>query len=938
MLHRFYNTDQHRAGHLNMRVLPLRRAVMMASLSMATLPALAQYEQSQMTATSENTPVMEEVVVTGMRRSIQNSMDVKMASSAIVEAVSAVEIGKLPDSSIADSLARLPGAAAQRLDGRSSSISLRGFGENFSATTFNGREQVSIGDNRGVEFDVYPSEIMSGVVVQKTADATLVAQGIAGVIDLQSVRPLAYGETAIKFQAAVEQNGIGQLNPDGDEQGHRATFAYIDQFAEDTVGIALVASTMASPNNEERWEAWGYPEVNSDDNDPNNDYAVLGGAKPFVRSSMLERDTWMGVLQYQPNDRLNIVADVLSIQFLDEKRLRGIEIPAEWGTGVINTTLNNGFVTEGTIDSAMVQIRNDFEQRDADLTAYGFNVQWDLNDQLRLQADVSHSAVDRQIWSLESYSGTGRGSDQGLTENLRFTQSAGEVVRFFPALDYSDADTVQLGGALSWGNGNTIATDAQDGFINTPQIDDALTTAKISAEYEFLDGPITAVHSGIYYSTREKSKQDSGFFLTLNNYPDTLAIPDAYRAGNVSLDFIGMGNMIAYDSFRLWRDGFYTETDEGLTVGARSTNDWQIDETITTAFVKSDWSFSLSDTITLTGDLGLQRVQTDQTSTGKATTMGVDANGNERVDIVDTQGGADFTSWLPSLNATLHLTDEQRLRFAAARTLSRSRMDRMNAGFSFGFDQSQNVMGGRPFTASGGNPQLKPNFANQFDVSYEYYFSDAGYVSAAGFFKDLRNWQLQETTDFDMADIINPSLLDATAQSTLGRSTFWANTEGGSVRGLELSLSLPGEVVSDYLQGMGVLASQTFLSSELTATDGAELDVPGLSNSVQNLTLYYERSGWQARTSWRKRSDFKGERSANSFAREQVEVLGSTIVDAQISYDFSDSSLLPLEGFSLAIQGQNLTDEPFVTLDPSGFIKDHQVFGRTFLLTAAYQL
>ncbi|HEX5793342.1 MAG TPA: TonB-dependent receptor plug domain-containing protein, partial [Rheinheimera sp.] len=106
---------------------------------------------------------VEIIQIKGFRRSVAESMNTKRFSTNVVEAISAEDIGKLPDSSIAESIARLPGLTAQRLDGRASRVSIRGFGENESATTFNGREQVSIGDNRGVEFDLYPSEIMSGV-------------------------------------------------------------------------------------------------------------------------------------------------------------------------------------------------------------------------------------------------------------------------------------------------------------------------------------------------------------------------------------------------------------------------------------------------------------------------------------------------------------------------------------------------------------------------------------------------------------------------------------------------------------------------------------------------------------------------------------------------------------------------------------------------------
>ncbi len=136
---------------------------------------------------------LDEVVVTGIRRGIENAIEVKRDSSSIVEAISAEDIGKLPDQSIADSLSRLPGLTSQRAEGRASAISLRGTDPGFTTALLNGREQVSTGDNRSIEFDQYPSELLSAVVVYKTPDSNLVGQGLAGTIDLRTQRPLAYG-------------------------------------------------------------------------------------------------------------------------------------------------------------------------------------------------------------------------------------------------------------------------------------------------------------------------------------------------------------------------------------------------------------------------------------------------------------------------------------------------------------------------------------------------------------------------------------------------------------------------------------------------------------------------------------------------------------------------------------------------------------------------
>src|SRR5690606_24981248 len=187
---------------------------------------------------------VEEIVVTGkFRASLIDSINTKRYSTSIVEAISAEDIGKLPDSSIAEAIARLPGLAGQRLDGRTSSISIRGLGEDFSSATLNGREQVSISDNRGIEFDLYPSEIMSGVTIYKTPEGSLMTQWIGGTINLHTIRPLDH-EQAIAVDAILEQNGHDQLNPHGDDSGWRGTFSWVDQFADDRLGVALAVATM----------------------------------------------------------------------------------------------------------------------------------------------------------------------------------------------------------------------------------------------------------------------------------------------------------------------------------------------------------------------------------------------------------------------------------------------------------------------------------------------------------------------------------------------------------------------------------------------------------------------------------------------------------------------------------------------------------------------
>jgi len=141
--------------------LPMLWAPLMITVVTFAAPAAAQETPA------ENAP-LQEVVVTGIRRGIEDAIKVKEDSGSIVEAISAEDIGKLPDTSIAESISRLPGLTSQRAEGRASAISLRGTDPGFTTTLLNGREQVSTGDNRSIEFDQYPSELLSAVVIYKT--------------------------------------------------------------------------------------------------------------------------------------------------------------------------------------------------------------------------------------------------------------------------------------------------------------------------------------------------------------------------------------------------------------------------------------------------------------------------------------------------------------------------------------------------------------------------------------------------------------------------------------------------------------------------------------------------------------------------------------------------------------------------------------------------
>jgi iron complex outermembrane receptor protein len=887
---------------------------------------------------------VEIIEIKGFRRSVVESINTKRFSTNVVESISAEDIGKLPDSSIAESISRLPGLTSQRLDGRASRVSIRGFGENESATTFNGREQVSIGDNRGVEFDLYPSEIMSGVTVYKTPNAMLEAEGIAGVIDMQTVKPLSR-ERTIQFNGQYEMTSLDKLNPDGDDSGARGTFSYIDKFANDTIGVAFAYSKMSSPNQEKRWNSWGYPEFSV----AGKNYSILGGAKPFVRSSMLDRDSAMLVVEAAPNDKLKMTFDALYVDFSDEKILRGIEIPFAWGynrgTSAIDIDPATGFVTKGRVSNEYLVVRNDLENRDAKMNAFGFNAEYNLTDDVTLNFDASHSAVEREIWSFESYAGTGRGDKLGVGDNLTYELRPGNSGAIFtPSLNYGDYNLIKLGGPRSWGwssalnqkfgvVGNSLYENtAQDGFINAPTVDDEMSAFKVAATQMLEDaGMFTKVHYGASYKTREKDKKSEGYFMTLKDFPAMVTVPEQYRLGTVNLDFIGMGNMIAYNSGAMLNDGYYILTAESLTNQSHSFKTWTVGEDVLSIFTQADLEAEIGD-IPVTGSIGVRYIKTEQDSQGTAF-----GSVNGLIVASPTDISHSYNHVLPSLNLIFDVAEDQTVRFGAAKTMSRPRLDEMNA--SIGASYSQQVdSNGNNWSVNGGNPLLEPKEAYGLDLTYENYFTEDGYFSVAFFWKNLQEWVFDGKYQVDLTGVADPSTGQIPASSRATGSGK-VNGGGGALHGTEVSLTLPLSTFSDALNGFGVIASYTRVLQDIKNPQGREFMLPGLSKEIQAFTGFYEKNGFEARVSARKRSAFKGDVYGVGFDTQQVDILGETIIDAQIGYDFGDAGFTSLDGLSIYLQGQNLSNEPFVSTQGDALkVRDYQEYGSTYLLGFSYKL
>ncbi len=927
------------AGRLGCSLLALTVALGGAQVFAQEAPQAAQAEA---TAADEGG-----IVVTGIRASLDAAAALKRRTPTIVESISAEDIGKLPDVSIADSLARLPGVTAQRLEGRDQRLSIRGLGPDFGTTLLNGREQVTVGDNRGVEYDQYPSEFFRNVVVHKAANASLIAAGISGTVDLRMLRPLSQRDRIVAVQVRGQMNGIKALNPDSSRFGYRASAAYVDKFADDTLGIAIGLSATDAPSQNERYNAWGFP--NEDQAGKN---LFLGGAKPYVQSNKLKRYGAVGTLEWQPSDTIHSTLDVLYSKFKETQKLRGIEFPIapQWGSGATvqpGYTVSDGLVTDAVVTGVHAVQRNDLNEREADNLSIGWNTVFGIGDKTHLTLDASYSHAKRTDFLLETYSGTGY-QTAGAADTLHISQNSNGTFNIVPTLDYADSSLFGLTDPRGWGYNGTSAV-VQAGFLNKPQFKDDLLSLRASLDGEFVNaGPIKGWEVGANYSYRKKTSNFLSYFLcpkgtgtncTVSSGTTTFApIPQGAIVGKVPLAYLGVPQMLALDPLYLYNNSLQSVFDNRPVSLVR---DNTVTEKVWTGYVQINLDGDVGN-MPLTGSIGVQAVYTDQSSNGSISNFDA-ATGT--VTVVPASGGDKFWNVLPSANFALEVAPATYVKLAGSIAMVRPRLDqeRVNQELGLNFTNLGSNDPTRPFFSSnGGNPLLRPYRSVNADLSVEHYFAKGGYISAAAYYKRLTNFVDPNNAfpyDFAAYAATLPAAIQQQLTTTIGVVKAPGNTGRGSLKGVEATISLPFSVLSSALEGFGFYGSASYTDSKivLDSDPANSITLPGLSDWVANSSVYFEKNGFQVRASYRYRSKFLAEVAGLSANPTYRTAKPEGILDAQIGYEFQPGSALA--GLSILLQAKNLTDRPFITYesnDPRRVI-DYQRYGRDYYVGLSYK-
>lgn len=939
-------------GSLALQLSPVAAgcAIFMALAAQSAYAQDAQVPQGaaavvQDTSVDANGNPIQKIEVTGIRRGIEDAISVKKNASSIVEAISAEDIGKLPDTTIAESLARLPGLTTQRTkDGSASTISIRGLGPDFSGYLLNGREQTSTLDSRAVDLSVYPAELIAGATVYKTSDSTVVGAGLAGTIDQQLIDPLAFGKRTIAVKEQKFKTGLG-LDVHGD--GSRQSLTYIDQFFHRTLGVAVGYVRQSGDSSQNEFGTWGDYTGNVTTTSGQVVNAKVPGGSGYNIDTRRVSDDRKGVaaiVAFKPNRDFNSQIDMFWSKINDYTKLDEIQVP---GTGTFtNATVSGGVASSATMTNVGLIDRNEGILDDDTLKSIGWKNTLQLGNGWSAMVDLSHNSAVRVERDDEYYGGT------PTNANLTLNNLGATIPSFSYGNSLTDPSTMAVRNQCGWSgiaNNSACGSVAQAGYAKGPTVTDQVNAIRAEGKYEMPEGSgFSTLRFGVNYTDRTKNRvTDEGLIVsaTGNGY-DRVPFPSgSYVVNNVG----GSGlNMLSFDPG--------VDLIPGTALVRKFANDilsksYGVQEKLTTAYGKLDIDTHMGQ-IPVSGNLGAQLVHTQQSASGFQANIGSTPSLTDPAG-AETTTGTSYNDFLPALNLNFDLGNNYLARFGLSKEMARPDMTDMRNSFSFALNTSPTAVNGvvppARFEGSAGNPFLKPFRADALDLSLEKYFAKKGYVSAALFYKKLNSYIVPvSNTSFDYTPYLQTFGLAPLPTGNTGIYTSTTNGTGGNLKGIELTASAPFELIHPILRGFGAQGSysSTLSSVQLPniiglnpdqAPNAGNIPLPGLSKTNAKLMVYYERGGFSAFIADNFRSRYVG-----SVANDTVGGFPSLVyiesqkwISAQIGYEVQTGMF---KGLQLRVEGNNLNSPYYVETNADGSNKTRTQTGRTLYFTLGYRM
>jgi TonB-dependent receptor len=960
------------------RKTPLAAGIALALGTSAPNPVLAQDTPTE-TAVPEE---LEEIVVTGIRSSLTRSMDIKRESMGVVDAITAEDIGKFPDANLAESLQRITGVSIDRQRGEGSRVTVRGFGPEFNLVTINGRQMPTHnGVTRSFDFADLASEGVAGVEVYKTGRADVPSGGIGSTINILTPEPLKGKETLSLAARAVMDTSTRT----GDSVTPEVSGIYLDRFMDDTLGIAITASHQVRNNGVNSAQVNGWYTRPGDDvlpdgnvdvrvvNDENQinrpqtadeSYSIPQAVAYNIAEFESERNNAQVVLQWAPREDLTLTADYIRSEFeLDRKysdlsawfsNTAALSQSSEWTNGPIaspiiysETNDNNDFAMGTGADGG----KNLNE-------SVGFNVEWWLNDRLRLEFDYHDSSAESgpngpngtsSLITMASFNKVGQSFITGyelpiFSNNLN---SGGEANRPLYANDMILTGSVFTNGA-SWMDLEQAKIAGSFEFTDESRIDFGAQTTEVNNRSVFsvvqLDNWGGIGQPGDLASIVFRSSIAGQFDqLSGHNHPDLQkefftanladlrAAGEAYYAAN-GVEYAAVGDCgTGYCASTDWRDDLRTK------------------EETTAFYLQYNWDGQIG-YMPASVRVGVRYEETDVVSAALNTTYdgsswvgagnelniteAKDENGNAIQSFTNVRGDYDVT--LPNFDFSIEPWTDIVLRASYSETITRPSYNDIKGGLIP--NGTQFFPNTRP-SASAGNPGLVPLQSQNLDLSFEWYYAPGSYLSVGYFDKDVENFigiGRTSGTVFEIPNIIGGALwnraiaesgLDPANYTAVGRYILDNYQDDPAVDG-ETIVSVPGDppIIFDLNQplnqktaavdgfelnlqhafgdsGFGVVVNATFVDADVAYDKSNSLEnqfaLTGLSDSA-NFIGFYDGEKLQVRLAYNWRDDFLagiGQAEGTRTNPQFVEAYGQ--LDLGVTYLFNDNATFYFSGLNL---------------------------------------
>lgn len=948
------------------------------ALPLSAVAALAQTAPpTAPSAQADETTQIDEVVVTGIRASIQSSISQKRRETVVADILSADDIGDLPALSIGEAIETITGAATHREKGGASEIAVRGLGPYLGATTFNGREATNGSGDRSVNFSMFPSELINTVAIYKSQQADFVEGGVAGIIDLQTLRPLDFGRRRLQIEGRGIYQGYDERLVDNNGLGWRGTATYVDQYdlgGMGELGISAGYQRGESNNPEElftRSSTWVAcdgrvatmtPTQSCSSNfqvtpasyasgatPAGTPYYLTAGSATFVQFSETdERESEFLALQWRPNDSLEVNLDYQSstYQFNEERQQLNL---SETDRGLSNIVFDDRGVLQSYSGNTTLESTPLFRHQIETYEGGGINLAWQATDRFKLSfdygfSDTYRSRMDREVRLRSNATDINGVAVPGVINTQRvaytFDGTDGYLPRITlnPLFDVNDADNFSAAARVR----------------RTEQIrNDEIEAYRIDGVYDLADSGITRLLFG--------ARQSEHRFYDINQdrRETTINTAATIRAANLACrnaqfpqgDFLGDANgtpissWATFDALCLYQALRGVE-DEGPNADTRSVGNRNLTEEVTAVYAMGEFETSWGDT-PISGNFGLRYVDTTVDSVGLRGGFNVINNPDGTIRLVSNgqfetfnfEGGSE--EWLPSFNLAADVTEKLKLRLGLFRAMSRPDPEDLGAGRTFSLETGNEttIEDAIRSVTSNGNPATLPLMSWNADLSAEYYLNADSMFSAAVYYKQFQggfeNVVVNETYTINGTAVTVPVIVTQTSDRE------------SEIFGLELTAAHRFSNLPQPFDGLGFKASYNFADSTFETEDlrlgdqqdaatGAvqpgiidPVNIFGLSKHVFSGSLYYEIGPFELQAIAKYRSgyyqQFVGAASQNRVVRE------ATVVDFRASYRVTDN-------LSISFEGSNLNNEPRVEDMPiPGSVREVHLYGPRYYLGARYR-